>query len=120
MGKAFEVTEALIDLVMGQLLYPFGAKLFHVERRHHRSEDHGPTQSAGIELFLTREITHQAACKSVTGACRIKDCFQRIRRNREVLVFSEHGRAVFSSLDDQGVGPPREDLASGFYQIRLV
>src|SRR5258706_3560563 len=100
MCEAFEVTKPSVDLIMRQLLHPFGAKFFDVERPHHRPEDHGATQSASIELFLTRQITHQTTCERASRTRPIKDRFQRISGNRKVFVPAEHGRAVLSALDD--------------------
>src|SRR5260370_30149128 len=106
MSKAFEISEALIDLVLRQPLDSLSPELFNIERGHDRPEDHRSSQRALVQLFLTRKVTHQATRKRIASAGRIKNRFERVSRNREILVLREHCGAVLSALYNQRAGSP--------------
>src|SRR5215831_1592962 len=109
--KALEVAEPLIDFIMSQPAHSFSPKLLDVERGHHRSKNHRAPQRPLVQLFLAREITHQAAGESVACAGRIKNRLQRVSGNREVLVFGKHGGTIFSAFYDQRLRSPGKNLA---------
>ncbi len=85
MRHLLERSEALVDFVMSQPAHALGAKLFHVERRHHRSENHRAPHRRFIQFFLAREITHKTARKRVAGAGWIEDRLERVGWNREIV-----------------------------------
>src|SRR5438132_14233953 len=73
MRHLLERSEALVDFIMSQLAHALGAKLFHVERRHHRSKNHRAPHRRLIKSLLAREITHKPAGKRVARPSWIED-----------------------------------------------
>ena len=120
MRHSFEVAEALIDLRVIQLVDALGSELLDVERRHHGSVDHRSTQRLIVDLFLAREISHESAGECVTCTRGIENGLERIRGRREIIVFCEKRRTVFSALDDDGFQAEVHDLSSGFMDVRLI
>src|ERR1051325_6918254 len=114
---AFESSKTIVNLRVRESFDSLRAKLFHIKRSHHRPEDHGSSHRAFVQLLLAGEVTHKTSGKRVACASRIKHCFERISRNREIAVARKQRRAVFAALDDQCSWSPAQQLARSLDEI---
>ena len=103
---------------MSQLLYALSAKLFHVERSHHRSENHRSPHRRFVELVLAGKIAHKTSGKCVSGASGIKNRLERVGGDCKITVVGEQCGAVFATLYDQSLRTPRKYCAGGLDEIR--
>src|ERR1044072_1996977 len=117
MCHSFEGMKTIVDLKVRQTPDSLSAKLLHIKRGHHRSKDHCASHRALVDLFLAREVTHEATPARVARTRRIKYWRERVRGNREITVAREERRAVLATLDDQRFWSPTENLARGFDQV---
>src|SRR5688572_20703726 len=117
MRHALERAKTIVDLVVRQPPHSFGAKLFDVERRHHRTKDHRTTHRIFVQLFLARQVTHETAGKRITRSSRIENRFKWISGDGEIAVVGKQRRAVLAAFDDQRLWSPTQNLARRFDQV---
>src|SRR5215208_5505930 len=89
MRHPFETVKTVVNLGMRQAFDSLGAKLLHIKRRHHRTKNHCSSHRAFIQRVLARQVTHETSGKRITGASRIKNRLEWIRRNRKITVSSK-------------------------------
>ena len=72
-SQILELAEAFLNLRVFQAFHAIQAKVFDIERSHHRSVDHRFAQSLIVQSGTFRKETDKAAGKGVTGTRRIEN-----------------------------------------------
>src|SRR5438105_7111528 len=111
---------AIGDVRGAHLKQTLNRELLDRERSHRGSVDDGAAQACLGEVAAPRQVPHEAAGEGITGARRIEDVLERIRRREENFTFTEHERAVLALLDDHELGAAAHDPSRRLDEVVLL